>query len=71
MEENKTMTLSDKFKDNNGTATMWASVVCKDGTVFEGVVEDERPYGIYLQIGGDPQRLNLFTWTNVDRVIYK
>lgn len=65
------MTLSDMFKANDGTAGMWASVVCKDGTVFEGIVEDERAYGVYLLIGGDKNRLSLFSWTNVDRIVYK
>tara|TARA_B110000503_G_scaffold27994_1_gene44766 strand:- start:144 stop:347 length:204 start_codon:yes stop_codon:yes gene_type:complete len=65
------MNLSDRFNSNNGTYGMWASVVCKDGTVFEGVIQDERSYGIYILIGGDPDRLSMFTWTNVDRVIYR
>lgn len=65
------MTLSEMFYSNDGTSGMWASVVCKDGTVFQGLTQDERSYGIYILIGGDPDRLSMFTWTNVDRVIYR
>jgi len=49
----------------------WASVVLSDGTVFEGAVEAEVPHGIYLLINGDSSRLNMFTWGNVLRVVYK
>ena len=57
--------------ENNGTVGMWASVVLKDGLQFEGVIQDERSYGLYLLIGGDTDRLNLFPWDKVTRVIYK
>jgi len=65
------MTVSERFVENNGTVGMWASVVLKDGLQFDGVIQDERPYGLYLLIGGDPDRLNLFPWDKVTRVIYK
>jgi hypothetical protein len=53
------------------TIRMWASVVCKDGSIFEGLVDDEESYGIYLLIGGDPDRLNMFPWGNITRIVYK
>lgn len=65
------MTLSEMFMENNGTTGMWASVVLKDGLQFDGIVQDERPYGIYILIGGDRNRLNLFPWDKVNRVVYK
>ena len=65
------MSLSEMFMENNGTVGMWASVVLKDGLQFEGVIQDERSYGLYLLIGGDTDRLNLFPWDKVTRVIYK
>lgn len=65
------MSLSEMFMKSNGTVGMWASVVLKDGLQFEGVIQDERSYGLYLLIGGDTDRLNLFPWDKVNRVIYK
>lgn len=56
---------------NDGTRGMWAVVSLKDGMVFEGTIEDERPYGVYLHIGGDDNRLSLFPWHRVDRIVYK
>lgn len=49
----------------------WASVSTSDGLIFEGTVEAEMPYGIYIYIGGDSNRLNLFPWNVVSRVTYK
>lgn len=49
----------------------WASVLMVDGMVFEGIVEMEAPYGIYLVIGGTPGRLSMFPWHAVARVVYK
>lgn len=53
------------------TADYWAVVQLKDGLIFEGIVRGETGYGVYLLIGGDPSRLNLFLWHTVSRVIYK
>jgi|TARA_B110000977_G_scaffold200985_1_gene293482 hypothetical protein len=65
------MTLSEMFNSNDGASGMWASVVLKDGNIFEGIIEDERLYGVYLLIGGDTDRLSMFTWTNVTRIVYR
>jgi hypothetical protein len=54
--------------DNTGK---WALVSLKDSLIFEGLVESETPYGIYLCIGGEPGRLSLFPWHSVVRVTYK
>jgi len=42
-----------------------------DGMVFEGIVASEVPYGIYLHIGGNSDRLSLFPWHAISRVVYK
>ncbi len=47
-----------------------AQLVLADGTVFEGIVEQAADYGMYLFIGGDPNRLSLFPWHTISRVIY-
>tara|TARA_B110000503_G_scaffold82258_1_gene125565 strand:- start:3480 stop:3656 length:177 start_codon:yes stop_codon:yes gene_type:complete len=48
----------------------WVSVSISDGLIFEGTVEDETTYGIYINIGGNPTRLSMFPWQNVLRVVY-
>lgn len=53
------------------TTNMWATVSTKDNLIYEGVVYDEVSYGIYLYIGGDPERISLFPWGSVNRVTYK
>lgn len=66
------MTVVEKFRLNGeNSKDLWASVVLNDGTIFEGVVESEKPYGIYLKLGGDPNRLSMFPWTVVVRVVLK
>ncbi len=66
------MTLLERFELNDGNAKgLWAGVVLSDGTVFEGIVAGEVPHGIYLIIGGDPNRMSLFPWGSVSRIVYK
>jgi hypothetical protein len=52
-------------------AGLWAVMSLKDGMVFEGIVINEAPHGIYLSIGGNQDRLSLFPWHQVSRVVYK
>lgn len=56
---------------NLDTILLEASVLLVDGITFEGVVAQETSYGVYLHIGGDSNRLSLFPWHTVSRVIYK
>lgn len=49
----------------------WVSVSLADGMIFEGTVEAEMPYGLYLHIGGQEERLSLFPWHQITRVVYK
>lgn len=55
-------------KDASG---LWAVVSLRDGLIFEGIVINEAPHGIYLSIGGNEDRLSLLPWTEVTRVVYK
>lgn len=66
------MSTADTYEINrDSTRGLWATVVCTDETMFHGVVEDEKPYGVYILIDGDPDRLNFFPWTSVRRVVIK
>lgn len=53
------------------TAGMWATIATKDSLNYEGNVADEASHGIYLYVGGDINRLVMFPWSIVNRVIYK
>lgn len=65
------MNLSERFRvNNNSTRGFRASVVLNDGTIFEGIIESEVSYGVYLLIGGDPSRLSMFPWSMITRVVY-
>lgn len=64
------MLVVNTYRDR-GTVGMWANIMLEDGLMFEGLVENELPQGIYLSIGGDPARLSLFPWGRVTRVTYK
>lgn len=57
--------------NNGNTSGMRASVVLSDGTIFEGIIAGEVPHGLYLLIGGDPNRMSLFPWGGINRVVYK
>ena len=56
------------MEENKGK---WISLSLKDGMIFEGTVEEEMPYGIYIHIGGDESRLSMFPWHTVARVVYR
>jgi hypothetical protein len=51
--------------------TKWVDIVLKDGNIFSGTVFANASYGMYVFIGGDNDRLNLFPWFQINRVIYK
>lgn len=53
------------------TLGMWATIATKDSLNYDGIVSDEAPQGIYLYVGGDINRLVMFPWSNINRVIYK
>lgn len=53
------------------TLGMWATIATKDSLNYDGIVADEASQGIYLYVGGDTNRLVMFPWSNINRVIYK
>jgi hypothetical protein len=50
---------------------MWGTIATKDSLNYDGIVAKEESQGIYLFIGGDANRLVMFPWSNINRVIYK
>lgn len=53
------------------TSNRWVSLMLLDGLVYEGTVDGEASHGIYIHIGGSEDRLSLFPWHTVARVVYK
>jgi len=49
----------------------WVSVSLVDGMIYEGTIEAEVAYGLYLYVGGQESRLTLFPWHTISRVIFK
>lgn len=65
------MSVVRNFRDRDGSTNLWAQVILKDSNIFQGTVVKEQSHGIYLSIGGSEDRLSLFPWRTVDRVIYQ
>lgn len=61
----------DSFKYKGHGGGLWAAVALSDGLVYEGIVVSEAPFGLYLSVGGDNNRLNLFPWDKIEKVTYK
>jgi sRNA-binding regulator protein Hfq len=61
------MEVSEVYKNKN----QWVSVLMIDGMVYEGTINKETEYGIYLHIGGQEGRLSMFPWHAVGRVVFK
>lgn len=49
----------------------WVTLSLLDGMIFEGTIEEEATYGLYLRIGGNEDRLSLWPWHQISRVVYK
>jgi len=49
----------------------WATVTLEDGMIYEGTIELEAPYGLYFHIMGNEDRLSLWPWHCITRVVYK
>ena len=64
------MALSDDLL-HNGSSGMYVSLVCKDESIYEGVILSETASGVWLSIGGNPDRVVLFPWTSVNRAVAK
>ena len=54
-----------------GNKTKWVSVSTNDGMIYEGTVESEASYGIYLHLDGNKKKLILITWDSVEEIIRK
>lgn len=55
----------------NGSAGMYASVVCIDEGIYEGTIVSEANNGIWFSVGNNPDRVILFPWTSINRVVLK
>lgn len=49
----------------------WITLFLLDGMLFEGAVVEETVYGVYIHVGGSSDRLSLFPWHVISRVVYK
>lgn len=65
------MPVVSNYQSQSSASGLWAQVILKDSNIFEGIVVQEQVHGLYLSIGGSDDRLSLFPWHTVDRVIYK
>ena len=55
----------------DGSAGMYASVICTDESIYEGTIIREASNGIWFSVGGNPDRVIMFPWTSVNRVVLK
>lgn len=64
------MSLSQDLVDM-GSPGMLASVVCNDEAIYDGEIISESVNGLWLSVGANPDRVILFPWTSVNRVVLK
>jgi hypothetical protein len=64
------MALSDDLL-NTGSSGMYVSLVCNDESIYEGIILSETASGVWLSIGGNSDRVILFPWASVNRVVAK
>lgn len=64
------MTLAAALTEYSSTH-MYASLVCNDEAIYDGIIVKETNNGLWLSIGGNPDRVILFPWTSVNRVVLK
>ncbi len=64
------MTLAATLSEHSSTH-MYASLVCNDESIYEGLILKETNNGMWLSVGGNPDRVILFPWTSVNRVVLK
>ena len=58
------------YKIEDDIAGALVSVVIIDGTIYLGQVARAASHGLYLYIGSDKNRLNLFPWSQIGRVVF-
>lgn len=54
-----------------GSPGMFASVVCTDEAIYDGEIVSESVNGLWLSVGANPDRVILFPWTSINRVVLK
>ncbi len=65
------MSSAQTYLINDSPRGMWAVITMKDGLAYEGVVVDDKDYGVCIAIGGDEDRLNIFPWVSIIRMSLK
>lgn len=50
---------------------MYASVVCADESIYEGTIIKETSSGLWFSVGNNPDRVIMFPWTSINRVVLK
>jgi hypothetical protein len=64
------MTLAEHFTEHSSIG-MYASVVCADESIYEGTIIKEVSNGLWFSVGNNPDRVIMFPWTSVNRVVLK
>lgn len=54
-----------------GSPGMFASVVCTDEAIYNGEIVSESVNGLWISVGGDPDRVILLPWASINRVVLK
>ena len=64
------MSLAEHFTEHSSVG-MYASVVCADESIYEGTIIREAGNGLWFSVGGNLDRVILFPWTSINRVVLK
>ena len=64
------MSLAEHFTEHSSVG-MYASVVCADESIYEGTIIREASNGLWFSVGGNLDRVILFPWTSINRVVLK
>jgi hypothetical protein len=64
------MTLAKNLVEHT-SENMYASVVCNDEGIYEGTIVKESNSGLWFSVGNNPDRVILFPWTSINRVVLK
>lgn len=64
------MSLAENLVEH-GSSGIYVSLVCNDESIYEGVILSETASGVWLSVGGNPDRVILFPWTSVNRAVAK
>jgi hypothetical protein len=70
IKEKLLMSLAANLIEYSSTG-MYASVVCIDESIYEGSIVNEGTNGLWFSVGSNPDRVILFPWTSINRVVLK